>query len=202
MNKLKYLLYLAFAGLMLPFTSCEDPDLNPYLEPETAVHGLGAFSSGSPTSFKVGDMNTPVKFDLQWVSIDSKNTVTKMEVFVTYTEKYIDPERNPRTANHGTKRIVTIEGSNVPANRKAASFTISPAQVYELFKANKFNYGTGSVDVFANAARTAASRFTANDGFRITWAFTTADGRFFDSWSDSVCLEFPGANCSLSWTAK
>jgi len=95
MNKLKYLLYLAFAGLMLPLTSCEDPDLNPYLEPETAVHGLGAFSSGSPTSFKVGDMNTPVKFDLQWISIDSKNTVTKIEVFVTYTEKYIDPEKKP-----------------------------------------------------------------------------------------------------------
>lgn len=202
MNKIKFLLYFAVAALLLPLSSCEDPELNPYLEPETAVHGLGGFSSGSATSFAVGNMTTGVKFDLQWVSIDSKNTVTKMEVFITYTEKYIDPEKNPRTANHGTKRIVTIEGSNVPANRTKTSFTITPAQVYELFKDAKFDYGTGSVGVFAAAARTASSRFTSSDGFKITWAFTTADGRYFDSWSDSVCLEFPGANCSLSWVAK
>lgn len=202
MNKIKFLLYFAVAALLMPLSSCEDPDLNPYLEPETAVHGFAAFSTGSPTNFKLGDMAQAVKFDLQWISIDSKNTVTKMEVFITYTEDYIDLEKNPRVANHGTKRIVTIEGSNVPANRKPANFSITPQQVYDLFKDAKFDYGTGSVGVFSAAARTPTSRFTTNDDFNITWAFTTADGRYFDSWSNSVCLEFPGANCTRTWTVK
>ncbi len=205
MNKIKLFLYFLAAGILTTFSSCEDPDLNPYVEPETAVHGLAAFATGSAKNYAVSDMATGVKFDLQWISIDSKNTVTKIEVFVNYSEKYIDPEKNPRTANHGTKRVVLVEGSNVPANRKPTSFTITPQQVYDLFKDAQFDYGKGKVGVFSNPAtpgRTAAARFTTNDLFKITWAFTTADGRYFDTWSDSVCLEFPGANCKQEWGVK
>ncbi|MCB9080321.1 MAG: hypothetical protein H6555_01250 [Lewinellaceae bacterium] len=204
MKRTKILLYTLVAALLLPFSSCKDEALNPVPAPETAVHGFARVASGSATSFLFRNMTTPINLELQWISIDQLNTVTKMEVFVNFRESYVDAEGNPRTANHGTKKIVTIEGSAVPANRTYTGFTISPTAVYEAFKDAKFDYGDGkgSVSVFSNTFkpdRRASARFTPDDSFSMTWAFTTADGRYFDSWSDSVCSEFPGANCTIRW---
>lgn len=204
MKRTKILLYTLVAALLLPFSSCKDEALNPVPDFESAVHGFARVASGSATSFKFRDMNTSINLELQWISIDQVNTVTKMEVFVNFRESYIDAEGNPRVANHGTKKVVTIEGSAVPANRTYTGFTISPTAVYEAFKDAKFDYGDGkgSVSVFSNTFkpdRKASARFTADDSFSMTWAFTTADGRYFDSWSDSVCSEFPGANCTIRW---
>ncbi|MFZ4377669.1 MAG: hypothetical protein ACOYN9_15025, partial [Saprospiraceae bacterium] len=204
MKRFKILLYSLAAALLLPFSSCKDESLNPVLAPETAVHGYAQTASGSATSFFYKDMTTPINLELQWISIDKINTVTKMDIFVNFKESYVDAEGNPRVANHGIKKVKTLEGSAVPANRAYAKFSISPNDVYTAFKDATFDYGDGKgkVSVFTNTFkkdRTSAVRFTADDAFRMTWAFTTADGRFFDSWSDSVCSEFPGANCDINW---
>ena len=42
------------------------------------------------------------------------------------------------------------------------------------------------------------SPWVDGDSFRISWVMTTADGRIFDTWNDSICLEFPGANCTFN----
>jgi hypothetical protein len=204
MKRFKILLYSLAAALLLPFSSCKDESLNPVLAPETAVHGYAQTATGSATSFFYKDMTTPISIELQWISIDKINTVTKMDIFVNFKESYVDAEGNPRVANHGTKKVKTLEGSAVPANRAYAKFSISPADVYSAFKDATFDYGDGKgkVSVFSNTFkkdRSSTVRFTADDSFRMTWAFTTADGRFFDSWSDSVCSEFPGANCDINW---
>lgn len=204
MKRFKILLYSLAAALLLPFSSCKDESLNPVLAPETAVHGYAQTATGSATSFFYKDMTTPISIELQWISIDKINTVTKMDIFVNFKESYVDAEGNPRVANHGTKKVKTLEGSAVPANRAYAKFSISPTDVYAAFKDVTFDYGDGKgkVSVFSNTFkkdRTSAVRFTSDDGFKMTWAFTTADGRYFDSWSDSVCSEFPGANCDINW---
>ncbi len=204
MNKFKFTIFFLVVALLIPFTGCEDEDLNPVLVPETAVHGFAKISDGSSTSFFFGKNDSSVGVDLQWISIDQLNTVTKMDIFIEWRESYIDEEGNPRTANHGTKLVSSIEGSNVPANRTFTSLTITAAQLAELFKDATFDYGdgSGSISVFSDAFktdRTPNSLFIADDSFTLTWAFTTDDGRYFDSWSDSVCSEFPGANCDVKW---
>lgn len=204
MNKLKFSIYFLLAALVIPFTGCEDEDLNPVLEPETAVHGFARVKQGSPANFVYGDNSSAINVELQWISIDQLNSVTKMDIFVDWREGYIDAEGNPRTAAHGTKLVRSIEGSNVPANRTYASFAISAKELFEAFKDATFDYGDGKgkVPVFNNTFkpdRNENARFITDDSFTLTWAFTTADGRYFDSWSDSVCSEFPGANCDVKW---
>ncbi len=204
MNKLKFIIPFLAVALLMPFTGCKDESLNPVLKPETAVHGFARIKSGTPSNFIFGNNNSAISSELQWVSIDQKNTVTKIEIFVQWTEAYIDSEGNPRTANHGKKRVQVIEGSNVPANRVFTNITVTAQQLFNLFKDATFDYrdGKGRVSVFNNTFkpdRTESARFTPDDSFKLTWAFTTADGRYFDSWSDSVCSEFPGANCDINW---
>ena len=204
MTKLKLILYSLAVAMLLPFTACEDEDLNPVLAPETAVHGLAELQTGSAANFNFGDNNSTINAQLQWISIDQLNTVTKIELFVEWLEAYKDDEGNPQTANHGTKKIKVIEGGAVPANRTNVAFSVSAKDLFELFKDATFDYGdgNGSVSVFNNTFkpdRSANAYFTSDDAFTLTWAFTTADGRYFDSWSDSVCSEFPGANCDIKW---
>lgn len=190
--------------LLLPFSACKDESLNPTLAPETAVHGFARLQQGSPASFFYGNNDSALNLELQWISIDQLNTVTKIDLFVEWEESYIDEEGNPRIANHSTKLFKTIEGSAVPANRTYTSFAVSAKELFELFKNEQFDYGDGkgTVSVFNNTFktdRTTTARFTADDKFTLTWAFTTADGRYFDSWSPSVCSEFPGANCNVQF---
>ncbi len=204
MTKLKLILYSLAVAMLMPFSSCKDEDLNPVLEPETAVHGLGELQAGSIANFKFGDNNSTINAQLQWISIDRLNTVTKIDLFVEWQEAYIDDEGNPQIANHGTKKIKVIEGGAVPANRTNVAFSVSAKDLFEVFKDAKFDYGDGKgiVSVFNNTFkpdRSASAYFIPDDSFTLTWAFTTADGRYFDSWSDSVCSEFPGANCDIKW---
>ncbi len=204
MKNIKLIIYSAIVALLLPVYSCRDESLYPIPEYETAVHGFARIKQGSATTFFFGENTGKIDMELQWVSIDQKNTVTKIEVFINFRESYLDQEGNPRVANHGTKKLLTIEGSNVPANRTFTGFSVTAEQIYNLYRDAQFNYGdgNGSVPVFNNTFkpdRTPNSRFTPDDTFTVTWAFTTADGRYFDSWSDSVCSEFPGANCQIRW---
>lgn len=204
MKKLYFFLYFALVALALPMTSCEDEELNPIPDYETAVSGQGFIAADSPKNFKEGDLTTPMKFDVLWRSIDRLNTVNKIQLYVTWTESYIDVEGNPRTANHGTRLAKTLEGSAVPANNTKTSVTLTANEVATLFANAQFDYGDGKgrVSVFTapkKPSRTAAVKFITDDKFVMTWVLTTADGRVFDSWSDTVCLEFVGVNCEIPW---
>lgn len=210
MNKVKFILY-AFVITLLA-VSCKDDSLNPIVPWESAVHGYAKFANGSPTDFVLGDKSQVLDINFQWVSIDNANTVNKIEFFVTFNEAYTDPENNPRVASHDTLLLRTVEGSQVPGNRTNLNFKISQEELANLFKNITFDYGNGSENVLSRAPRTAAAPFTANDAFSLTWALTTADGRYFDSWSNSTCTEFEtykgaqnndgGFNCVVNWEVK
>ncbi len=200
-------LYIALAAFvfLLPF-SCQDDDLIPEPDFETAVHGFAQLSQGSAANFKFGDPSVNLSVDLQWISIDSENTVNKIEIYVFFNESYVDLEGNPTTARHGGtngKLLLSLEGSEVPGNRTNTTFSLTQDAIYELYKDARFDYGNGEVPVWGNPDKPRRNdsnfKFIDGDSFSIRWILYTADGRKFDTWNDSVCLEFPGANCSLAW---
>ncbi|MBI5914475.1 MAG: hypothetical protein HY842_03800 [Bacteroidetes bacterium] len=209
--KLSYLLFAM--GALTAIWSCKDEDLSPYLEPETAVHGYGRTADGSPADFVFQQIDKSLQIDFNWNSIDGKNTVTKIEFYLFFDEGYVDLEGNDRTARHGGryddytaprgKLFKTVEAGEVPANRTAINFTVSQADVYNLYKDATFDYGSGSVNVFANPAkpeRTAAGWLVAGDKFELGWVIYTEDGRKFDAWSPSICAgEFPNSSCTVKW---
>lgn len=210
MTKLKFIIFLLVVGLS--FSACEDEELSPLPEFETAVHGYAKLTATSPVNFAPGDKAKALDINYQWVSIDGVNTVNKIEFFVQFREAYTDKAGNPRTANHGKKLFKTIEGGTVPANRTNTNIKVTQDDVFNLFKDAKFDYGDGAVNVFAAATRTVTAPLKASDSFTLSWALTTADGRYFDSWSTSLCTEFEtyhgttvnngGKNCTLVWTVK
>jgi hypothetical protein len=208
---------------------CRDESLNPVPDFETAVHGYGHLKGGTTFVGTTTDPNTGLfnagtvtynnswsaVMDYQWVSIDQKNTVNKIEIYVTFTEPYKDAQGNNRTADHGTELLREIAGGQVPANRVSLDIDLTPADIQSLFGDAQFNYddGNGIVNVLNNTnlipGRTVArdpsnlaTQFIPSDKFLITWILYTSDGRIFDSWSDSVCSEFPGANCENAVTVK
>ena len=203
MNKLKYLA-LTLAGVFLLSVSCsDDKELVPVWE--TAINGEGLIVS-TAQDFKRGDPSVTLDFELKWISVDQKATVTKMEVFFTWKETYTDVDGNPAVANHGTKTLATYEGGAVPANRTAVAWTLTQAQVQALYSGATFDYNDGvsgnAIDVFGapyNPARDATNIFIDKDAFTVTWHYTSDDGRVFDSWSPSVCTEFPGSNCQVEF---
>ncbi|MFN7115466.1 MAG: hypothetical protein ACK4TA_01625 [Saprospiraceae bacterium] len=210
MTKFKSFLYLLAVVFLV--SSCKDESLIPVPEFETAVHGYAKLTATSALNFTPGDKTKVIDVDYQWVSIDGANTVNKIDLFVRFREAYRDKEGNPRTADHGIKKLRTIEGGAVPGNRTNTNFKISQDDVFNLFKDAKFNYGNGEVNVFADASRTTAAPFKTSDTFVLSWALTTADGRYFDSWSTSTCTEFEtykgakvnngGFNCFVNWGVK
>lgn len=205
MTKFRIALYAFFAALILPFSACKDDALNPVPQWESGIHGLGQFAAGSAQNFVFGDAGTDIDVEFQWVSIDNLNTVTEIEFYILFNESYSDNDGNPRVARHGGtdgKLFKRLTGGEVKGNREFITFSITQADIYELYKDNTFNYGDGVVNVFNNPEkpdRVPGSYFVAGDAFQLRWAMRTADGRYFDSWSDSVCSEFPGASCVVDW---
>jgi len=201
-NKINGLLLAAVFGAVL---SCKDDSLELIPEWESAVHGLASISSTN-ADFLYNSPATPISVDLQWISIDQKASVTKIEVFVKFDENYIDKDGNPAVASHGGadgRSFKVYEGSAVPANRTKVNFSLSQAELYTLYSNATYNYGNGTVSVFnnpANPARDATHRFMWDDDLSIKWVFTSDDGRVFEKWGVSVCTEFPGANCSVDFT--
>ena len=170
----------AIAFLVVAFTSCRKEELNPVVTGEPGVYGQGKKLSGSFTSGN--DAGSTVNMQLKWIDVNNKLTMSKQEVFVTFYEDYIDINGNPATANHGTKSIGV---QNCAANNVPVAFSITANQLYTLFSSATFNYGTGSRAVF-DASRPAGSRFTPNDYFQMTWAFTGTNGLVYKWWSVSV----------------
>jgi hypothetical protein len=196
---------LIIAGVFATVVSCKDESIELVPEWESGVHGLAAVTSAN-ADFMYNAPTAPVNVDLQWVSIDSKNTVNKIEVFVAFNENYIDVEGNPAVAAHGGadgKLLRVFEGSAVPPNRTPVNFSLTQADLYTLYEDATFDYGTGAVSVFTNPdapARDDSHPFYWEDDIRVRWVFTTDDGRVFEKWGVSVCTEFPGANCSVDLT--
>jgi hypothetical protein len=202
----KYLLSLMAVGIT--FQSCKDEDLVILPEWESAVHGY-AVINGETTDFKRGDGTIDIDFDLKWKSIDQKNTVTKIDLYVLFNESYKDIDGNNKTVKHGGdagKLIKSFSGGEVPAENTVKTFTINQDDVYAAYSSATYDYGfgSGSVSVFANPIKadrnSTTNKFIPGDNFTIKWILTTEDGRVFDSWSPSVCTEFPEANCQVDWT--
>jgi hypothetical protein len=203
MKKMKIFQYVMLSTVLF-FSACEDESLNPIKQFETAVHGQGLLTGDSPKTFKEGDLATPIKINLAWRSIDGLNTVNKMDLFITWNEAYLDNDKNPRVAALGRRKLKTIEGGTVPANNANLLLSIAPSEIATLFADVQFDYadGNGKVSVFTapkKPSRTATAKFISDDSFSLSWGLTTADGRYFDSWSPAVCSELVGANCSVSW---
>lgn len=203
MRKLK-ILFIASVMLLGVITSCKDDSLVIVPEWESGVHGLAEVTSAN-SDFSYNNPDVDLDVDLQWISIDQKVAVTRIEVFVLFNENYVDVDGNPKVAAHGGtdgKSVLVLEGSEVPANRTPVGLSVSQAELYELYKDATFDYGAGEVSVFENPdrpERTADKRFMWEDALKIRWEFTTDDGRVFDKWGVSVCTEFPGANCAIDF---
>ena len=204
MMELKKYSLLVLLSVLVVF-SCTDEDLVPEPEPETAVHGYIERKT-DVENFLYDDVSQVLDFDFSWVSVDSKNTVTKIDFYVEFNEVYTDFEGGAKTANHSKYLFKTIDSPK--GNRETESFSVSQATLYDLYKDDTFAYditdGTDAEQaVFGFDQKTnrdaTTSPWVDGDSFRISWVITTADGRIFDTWNDSICLEFPGANCTFNW---
>jgi hypothetical protein len=201
-------LLLVFAGLLVSFVACKDEDLQVVPDWETGVHTDITVPAGAQDNFFYRNA-APVTVDFLWNSIDSKNTVTKIEFYVQFNEPYVDLDGNDKLAKHGGSSgvlIKTLEGAAVPANRTKTQITFSQAEVFALYQNATFNYDgdatTPETPVFNNPAhpdRVADGHFVEADEFQLKWKVYTEDGRIFDSWSPSVCNEFPNAACQFDW---
>jgi hypothetical protein len=198
---------IMLAGLMVFSTSCQDEELNPYIEPLPGVHAFGQFAEGSSSNFILGELDEDLTFSLRWISIDNQLSVEKIDLYILFNEDYEDVDRNPRVARHGGDEgrfFTSIEGSALPANREDFTFSISQSDVRSLYDGITFDYdedGT-AVNVFDNdfkPSRAAGAPFISGDNFAVRWVLTTTDGLVYDSWSPSVCTELPGANCEINW---
>lgn len=204
----KYILSLISIGLM--FQSCEDEELITLPVWESAVHGY-AVINGNAIDFKRGDESVEIDFDLKWKSIDDKNKVTKIDLYVLFNETYTDIDGNSKNAKHGGdsgKLVKSFSGAEVPSNNEIITFSINQSELYTAYSSATYDYGfgDGSVSVFNNTLKpsrnSTTNKFIPGDSFTIKWIFTTEDERVFDSWSPSVCTEFPEANCQIDWTVS
>jgi hypothetical protein len=205
MKTIKYLSLMLLAVIAF-VTSCKD-DRELVPDWESGINGEGTITSAAK-DFKRGDPSIPLDFNLKWISVDGKATVTKIDVFVLFKENYIDSNGDPAVANHGgnSGRLFTsFEGGEVPPNRTPVSFSITQPELYNLYQDATFDYGDGKgpVSVFGdpyNPTRDDVNRFVPEDKLTVIWHFTASDGRVFKAWSPSVCTEFPGSNCSVDFS--
>lgn len=201
--------FLLLAGILACVTSCKDDSIVIVPEWETAVHGFGGFNTGTPQNFVFQKPAVALDLKLQWISIDSKLTVTKIDLYVLFNEPFTDPDGNPATAKHGGdggKLFASYSGSEIPANRTNFNIPVSQDDLYQLYKDATFDYdkdeSTPATPVFANPDapdREPSNPFVKGDALQLIWVFTTDDGRVFSNWAPSVCNEFPGANCAINW---
>ena len=204
MKKLNRILLIC-AGILMGFISCKDDSLVVIPEWETGVNTYATLQAGTPTSWVAADVTKTMNLNWRWISIDQKNTVVKVELFLLFNEAFTDIDANPGLARHGGsagKLWKTIEGAGLKGNREDIQFTVTQDDAYQLYKDNTYNYCGTTVPVFGNALkpdRTPAAPFLKGDTFTVKWTVYTEDGRKFDSWSPSVCTEFPGSNCLYSW---
>lgn len=118
---------------------------------QTAVDRVVFYDDALPVA------NQLVKFKLQWQSIDSRVKISNIELYLEYIEVYSDNARNPKTARHGgpnpapnpTKPAGKF-WKTIPAGeaRVSQDINITATDIYEVFKSNTFDYGSGAVNIF------------------------------------------------------
>ncbi|WP_338874867.1 hypothetical protein WBJ53_04520 [Spirosoma sp. SC4-14] len=226
---MKKTIIYAFTIGFLTLIGCRDESLNPIPDWEPGVHGFGVFADitegavGSSNKANIADYgkNFPlsaqnadaakVNFKLRWVSLDNKLTVSKIEVYVDMIESYTDPDGNPKTASLGSGGVLAKTITPAAGNRQWNAFSLSPTEVYNLFKDATVKYDkVNAVPVFNNPAtpRPAGAWFNKTDKFVLTWRLTTTDGLVFKTWepssicADPTAVSEASANCSLTWSAR
>jgi hypothetical protein len=200
----------ALAGMLL-MTSCTKEELLPLPGWEDGVTANGTLATGF-NSFKLGDMDASlVKLDISWNNYGKNVVINKIEPYISFTETYYDVVKESDVSvthlNAFGLNDPTLNVSN-PENRKVYTINITPAIVYNLFKAatRKYN-GTAAVNVFDNPERpdrkVAKTRFIKSDNFTVRLKLYALDGRVFDSWSASIQNgELVGASTKATWTVK
>jgi hypothetical protein len=225
---MKKLVIYALSAAITLLMSCRDESLNPNKPYEPGVHGWGVFdgiAEAGKANTAANAINFPltgqdaakIPLKIRWVSLDNKLTVSKIVIKVDMIESYTDPDGNPKTVSlgGGGKVVKTIDS---PAgNRQWNSFTITPAEIYNLYKDATVKYDkVNAVPVFNNPARPrpatarlqGAAAKAAADAFVVTWELTTSDGLVFKVWNeDSICLDptpvsQANANCRLNFTVR
>ncbi|MEA5140854.1 hypothetical protein [Arcicella rigui] len=226
----KLVTYLFVLGLLSVIYACRDESLNPVPQWEYAVHGFTVFDgiafngniNSRPQKYESdyavnfpasGQDNAKINFKTRWVSLDNKLTVNKIELYINFTEDYTDPDGNPKTADLGSgvgKLLATI--SNVQGNRVWNSYSVTPKQIYDLYKDATVKYDkVNAVKVFSNPShpRPTGKWFDGNtDNFILTWRLYTTDGKVFKTWNQaSVCADLTSvseanSNCQLVWSVN
>ena len=224
---MKKLITYALSFGMVAVLGCRDESLNPVPGWDPGVHAYNAFADvtepAKNASARANSLpyaaNFPktaqdaatakVNFKIRWVSLDNKLTVNKAEIYVEMLDYYTDADGNPKTASLGRKLVKTI--SPAAANRQYSTYSITPTEIYTLFKDATFKYDkVNAVPVFANPAnpRPAGKWFNGTEDFVITWKLYTEDGKVFTTWNpDSVCgdttpFSDAAANCQLVFDVK
>lgn len=228
----KILVYsLSLAVFLL--VGCRDESLNPNKPWEPGVHGWGVFdgiaegttggtakpniAANAKTFPLTGQDAAKIDFKIRWVSLDNKLTVNKVVIKIDMIESYTDPDGNPKTVSLGSGGKVVKTISPAAGNRQWSSFSITPAEVYNLYKDATVKYDkVNAVPVFNNPARPrpagarlqGAKTGASADAFVVTWELTTTDGLVFKTWNeDSICLDptpvsQANANCRLNFIVK
>jgi hypothetical protein len=197
-----YLFSLSLIAVTL--LSCKDDSLIAIPDWESGVHGYGLLTSDPAIGFSTANASATIDVNFKWKSIDKLNTVTNIDLYVTFNEEYTDKDGNKAVASHGGAQGKKVKSITPQADGEFGSFSISQEEVYNVYSSSSFDYGfgAGSQAVYSDPlgkGRGAGKKFVPGDTFRLTWVLTTEDGRVFDSWSPSVCTEFPEANCAIDW---
>ena len=200
-----YLFSILSLGAFL--VSCKDDSLVAVPEWESGVHGYGVMTSDPAVGFNRDNASTTVDVDFLWKSIDKLNTVTSIDLYVAFNESYVDIDGNNAVASHGGSFGLKVKSISPMGNAEVGSFSISQEDVYAAYQSATFDYGfgNGSQSVYSDPlgkGRSSSKKFVPGDSFTLKWILTTEDGRVFDSWSPSVCTEFPQANCQLDWAVS
>lgn len=248
MKSLKYITLLTI-GLMTVVIGCKDESLTPYIAPNGNAHGLIQFVSAADGSLNpainafydqskvdiasffdenVSTAAQEINAKFSWYSIDNRVTISSIELYAEYNENYTDTDRNPLIAAHGgpSPKPAVPAGKlfrtlTAPANGVALDVKVKASELYELFKNNTYDYGSGAVNIFSahpyNSSfdRTDPTyRFYGDrtytvpgkgdidlpaDEFRLNWRLIGDDGTGYASWTPSVCQELVGANCTGQW---
>lgn len=200
----------ALAGILL-MTSCKKEELLPLPGWEDGVTANGTLVTGF-NSFKVGAMDsTEVRLSISWDNYGKNVVINKIEPYIAFSETYYDVvKESDVTVTHLSAFGLNDPTLNIasPTLRQVYTVKITPAIVYNLFKAatRKYN-GTAAVNVFANPERASRAvsntRFIKTDNFTVRWKLYAEDGRVFDSWSASISNgELVGATVKATWTVK
>ena len=228
----KFVAYSLFTAVTL-LVGCRDESLSPNNAWESGVHALGVFDGVSETAkanFAANAKTFPLTgqdaaktdFKIRWVSLDNKLTVSKIAIKVDMIVSYTDPDGNPKTVSLGNGGRVVKTIDTPAANQQWNNFSISPADVYNLYKDATIKYDkVNAVKVFENPDRprpagarllgpqVVGGKTVANaDAFVVTWELTTTDGLVFKVWNeDSICLDptpvsQANANCRLNFIVK